>query len=203
MIGVILLIIVFGFVGTSTSANDTNATNTSQDDYVTMDSSAVTPMDDPTPGTTGTRPKVSISVTSAVNLGNNVIADGSEHFYPSATQVNVSASERTGWFVSNNDKLNLYVKASGDLVSASDSIPLTNLKYNGFNSTLAPTSFFRDYTKVKSWDFTYAWGDIGLFIVDWSSSANVQGNYYLTVPTGVSHGTYKTTVYYLAIIELQ
>ena len=42
LIWVIVLIIVFGFVGTSTSANDTNATNTSQN--ITMDSSAVTAM---------------------------------------------------------------------------------------------------------------------------------------------------------------
>ena len=196
LIGVMLLIIVFGFVGTSTSANDTNATNTSQN--ITMDSSAVTAMADPTPSSTGWSQEVSLQVTPSMNLS-NVIADGSEYTYPSATQVNASASEITYIWDSNNDKLNLYVKSSGDLTSSSDDIPLSNLKYNGFSNS--KTSFTTDYVKIESWAFSPSW--VFLLRYNWTASGTVNGNYYLTVPTGVSPGTYQTTVYYLAMIQQQ
>ena len=105
-------------------------------------------MADPTPSSTGWSQDVSLQVTPSMNLS-NVIADGSEYVYPSATQVNASASEITYIWDSNNDKLNLYVKSSGDLTSSSDDIPLSNLKYNGFSNS--KTSFTTDYVKIESW----------------------------------------------------
>lgn len=189
-----------GSLGISSSANDTNTTNmTTESNIAKLASSpSVTAVADPTPSTTGTSPSVSISVNSQVNLG-NVIADGSEYSYPSATQVNASASEITYIWDSNNDKLNLYVKASGDLTRSSDNIPLSNLKYNGFSNS--KTSFTTDYVKIESWTFSPSW--VFLLRYNWTASGNVSGNYYLTVPTGVSPGTYKTTVYYLAMIQQQ
>jgi hypothetical protein len=188
----------FGFVGTSSSANDTNVTNITNTSNVTRASSAVTALADPTPNVSGSSSTVSISVTSPINL-KNVIADGSTYNYTSVTQVNASATE-AGWFLYTlNDNLNLYVKASGDLASDSDIIPLNNLKYDGFsNSGLFQTSFSTDYAEINSWGFTYV---SGLLYTHWSTSANVNGNYYLTVPTGVSSGTYNTTVYYVAMIQ--
>lgn len=205
MVFVIVFGTFFGSLGTSSSANDTNTINTTNTTPVKnvnkmAASQSLTAMADPTPGTTGTNPSVSISVTPSVNLG-NVIADGSEYSYPSTTHVSVSATEETPWFTSNNDKLNLYVKSSGDFISASDSIPLSNFRYDGFsNSGLSKTSFTTDYVKVNSWGFTYT---LGLFVRYWSSSANVNGNYYLTVPAGSAAETYTTTVYYMAVIQLQ
>ncbi len=32
-------------------------------------------------------------------------------------------------------------------------------------------------------------------------SDNVNGNYYLTIPTGTTPGTYSTTIYYMAMIS--
>lgn len=190
----------FGSLGISSSANDNNTTNiTTESNSAKLASSpSVTAVVDPTPATTGTNPSVSISVNSPVNLG-NVIADGSEYSYSSATQVNVSASEITYIWDSNNDKLNLYVKSSGDLTSSSDDIPLSNLKYNGFSNS--KTSFTTDYAKIESWAFSPSW--VFLLRYNWTASGTVNGNYYLTVPKGVSPGTYQTTVYYLAMIQQQ
>ncbi|MBP2046796.1 hypothetical protein [Methanobacterium aggregans] len=201
---VLLLVLIvgfstfFGFVGTSSSANDTNVTNTTNDTNFTSDSFAVTDLDDPEPSATDPDADVSLEVTPSANLSNR-IADGSELPYPSVTQVNVTADETTWRWEQLNDKLNLYVKVTGDLISPSDSIPLDNFKYDGFsNSSLSKTSFKTDYNKVKSWNFQYT--NVLLWRT-WSVSDSVNGNYYLTVPMGSAGETYTTTVYYLVIIQ--
>lgn len=202
---VLLLVLIvsfstfFGFIGTSSSANDTNVTNITNTSKVTMASSAVTASADPTPSASGISPSVSISVSSPVDLG-NVIADGSTYNYIGVTQVNASASEITYIWNSNDDDLNLYVKASGDLTSPSDNIPLSNLQYDGFsNSSLSRTHFTTDYNQVKSWNFQ----STGSFLIweSWGVSASVNANYYLTVPTGIAGESYTTMIYYLAIIQ--
>jgi hypothetical protein len=201
---VLLLVLIvsfstfFGFVGTSSSANDTNVTNITNTSNVTRASSAVTALADPEPSATDPDAAVSLEVTPSTNLGDR-IADGSELSYPSVTQVNVTADETTWRWEQLNDKLNLYVKVTGDLISPSDSIPLNNFKYDGFsNSSLSKTSFTTDYNKVKSWNFQYT---NVLLWKTWSVSDSVNGNYYLTVPMGSAGETYTTTVYYLAIIQ--
>lgn len=184
----------FGFVGTSSSVNDTNTTNLTSTTNQTMSLLA-----DPTPSATGITPSVSMSVNSAADLG-NVVADGSTYNYTDVTQVNVAASEYVSTPPKTNDKLNLYVKASGDLVNDSDSITLDNLQYDGFsNSSLSKTSFLTDYSQVKTWSFTKGSKVDGYFEMLVSDSVNA--NYYLTVPVGVAGENYTTTVYYLAIIQ--
>ena len=200
----------FGFIGTASSVNDTNVTNATNTTNITMASSAVTAMADPTPSTTATNPSVSINITSSVNLS-TVVADGSEYPYSSVTQVNVSASEYNSNLPPNwpfygpsyaDDTLNLYTKATGDLVSSLDNISINNLKYSGFsNSSLPKTSFTNDYSKTNTWNIPYSSWDWGYWMSYYSISKSVNGNYYLTVPTGVSSGTYKTTIYYLAILQ--
>jgi hypothetical protein len=200
MVSIISLVAFFGFIGTSSSTNDTNTTNSTNTTNIanvaTASSSAVTAAADPTPSASGTNPSVSLSVNSPANLG-TVVADGSEYSYPKEANVTASANETTYILQSNTDKLNLYVKASGDLISPSDSIPLSNLKYDGFSTS--KTSFTTDYVEVESWRFSSTW--VPLFYLSWSASGSVNGNYYLTVPTGVAGETYTTTIYYLAIIQ--
>lgn len=198
LIGLVVLIIgfgtFFGSMGSSSSANDTNSTNitNSTDQTVSL-------MADPTPSVTGSNPSVSITVSSPVDLG-TVIADGSEYVYPSIVTVDVNALEYIPPPPKTNDKLNLYVKSSGDLFSDSDSIPLDNLEYDGFsNSALSKTSFLTDYVQAKSWSFTKGNKVGNNFEMVVSDSVNA--NYYLTVPAGVAGETYTTTVYYLAIIQ--
>lgn len=173
----------FGSMATSSSANDTNITNNSSNK--TNDSVEIMPM------ASGLAPEVSISVSSPINLGTE-IPDGLENSYPSITQVNASASE---WLTAADDRLNLYVRASGNFLSGSETIPLVNFKYNGYgNSSLPKTSFTTTNVRVQSWPLGGSW----LFR---SVSRTVYGNYYLTIPMGTPEGTYTTTIYYTAILE--
>lgn len=181
----------FGFVGTSSSANDTTNT-TNATNSINVMAEASTPSD-PTSSASGINPSVSLSVTSPVDL-DNVTADGSEYPYPSITQVSASASE-TGILAPITDNLNLFVKASGDLTSSLDTIPLSNFQYDGFSNS--KTFFTTGYVKIESWRFSSSLDSWPT----WTASGSVNGNYYLTVPTGSAAGTYTTTVYYLAIIQ--
>lgn len=186
----------FGFMGTSSSANDTNTTNLTDNTNSTPQS--LTASVDPPSNATGYDPSVSISVTPSADFG-TVIADGSE-YNNSETQVNVSATEFLDSNKKLNDKLYLYTKASGDLNGAYESIPLSNLEYDGFSSsTLTKTPFSMDYAKVTSWIFNKQPG--GGSYKEYDASASVTANYHLTVPAGAAGGTYTTTVYYLAVIQ--
>lgn len=172
----------FGSVATSSSANDTNITNNSSNK--TNDTASVGPM------AVGWDPQVSISVTSSINFGSQ-LPDGLESPYPSVTQVNVEASDRN---LLATETLNLYVRASGDLSSGNNKIPLNNLKYDGFsNSSLPKTSFTTTNTRIQSWP-------LERFLIWYSLSKSVTGNYYLTVPMGTNQGTYNTTIFYTAIL---
>lgn len=173
----------FGSMATSSSANDTNITNNSSN--MTNDSVEIMPM------ASGYNPQVSISVSSPINLGTE-IPDGLENSYPSITQVNASASQ---WFTNADDSLNLYVRASGNFLSGSETIPLVNFRYDGYgNSTLPKTSFTTTNARVQSWPLGGSW-------LYRSVSRTVNGNYYLTIPMGTPEGTYTTTIYYTAILE--
>lgn len=173
----------FGSVATSSSANETNITNNSSNK--TNDSVVIMPM------ASGFSPQVSLSVSSPINLGTE-IPDGLENSYPSITQVNASASE---WFTTADDRLNLYVRASGNFINGNETIPLANFKYDGYgNSTLPKTSFTTNNVRVQSWPLGGSW-------IFRSVSRTVYGNYYLTIPMGSAEGTYTTTIYYTAILE--
>lgn len=172
----------FGSVATSSSANDTNITNNSSNK--TNDTVSVGPM------AVGWDPQVSISVTSSINFGSQ-LPDGLESPYPSVTQVNVEASDRN---LLATETLHLYVRASGDLSNGNQKIPLNNLKYDGFsNSSLPKTSFTTTNTRIQSWP-------LERFLIWYSLSKSVTGNYYLTVPMGTNQGTYNTTIFYTAIL---
>jgi hypothetical protein len=172
----------FGSVATSSSANDTNITNNSSNK--TNDTVSVGPM------AVGWDPQVSISVTSSVNFGSQ-LPDGLESPYPSVTQVNVEASDSN---LLVTETLQLYVRASGDLSSGNNKIPLNNLKYDGFsNSSLPKTSFTTSNTRIQSWP-------LERFLIWYYLSKSVNGNYYLTVPMGTNQGTYNTTIFYTAIL---
>ena len=166
----------FGSIGTSSSANDTN--NTTNITQQTIASQV-------TPQSRGWFPSVSLDVTPAVDSGNRV-SDGLEIAYPSVTQINASGSE---WFPG-SDTLNLYVRASGNFVSGSNTILLNNFKYDGFsNSALSKTSFTTTNSQIQSWS-----------MASWSVDETVYGNYYFTVPMGSTDGTYTTTVYYTVML---
>lgn len=171
----------FGSVATSSSANETNITNNSS--KINNNSSSITPM------STGWDPQVSISVSPSINLGNR-IADGLESSHLSVTQVNATGSD----FNIQRETLNLYVRATGDLSDGTYTIPLNNLKYDGFsNSSLPKTSFTTTNARIQSWPLEgFLWVSV---------SKSVYGNYYLTVPMGTASGTYSTTIIYTAMLD--
>lgn len=174
----------FGSVGTSSSANDTNITNNSSNST----NNTTKPIQ---LAASGISPQVSISVTSPVDLGTK-LPDGLETSYSSIVQVNATGSE---WLTAADDHLNLYVRSSGDFSNGSYTIPINNLKYNGFsNSTLAKTSFTTTNALVRSWALEGSW-------LYRSVDVSVTGNYYMTVPLGTTGGVYTTNIYYTAIIE--
>lgn len=182
---IIILFILFSstfFVSLniSSSANETNQTNKTN---ITKNITA------PSPQAVGLFPSVSIQVTpQSLNLG-SLVSDGVENSYLSCTKVKLSASQ---WF--SDGTLTLYVKANGDLLSDSNSINLNNLKYDGFsNSNLNKNVFTTSYSSVKSWDMTGS--------IYFSVSDNINGNYYLTIPTGTTPGTYSNNIYYMAMIS--
>ena len=169
----------FGSVATSSSANDTNVTNNTTNNT----------SKEITLAARGAFPSVSLDVTSSVDLGTQV-PDGSEISYPSFVQVNASAWE----LFPQGDNLNVYVRASGDFISGSNNIALSNFKYDGFsNSNLTKTSFTTTNTRIQSWPMGN--GLVG------SITRSVYGNYYMTIPMGSAEGTYTTTIYYTAILE--
>lgn len=120
----------------------------------------------------------SVSPTS-VNLG-NLPADNSERSFPGRTNISVSALGST----------DLYVRASGDFISTSNSsntIALSNFQYDGFKNTgLTKRPFTTNDVLVKTWT--------GFFVSD-----TVPVNYYLRVPIGTEPGTYTVTIYYTAV----
>ena len=113
---------------------------------------------------------------NTLNLG-TVQADNSETSFLGRTSISVTALGTT----------DLYVRASGNLVSSTDNIALSNFQYDGFNNaTLTKRPFTTTDTRVRRWT--------GIFISD-----TVPVNYYLRVPTGTDPGTYSVTVYYTAV----
>lgn len=170
-------------VGASNSANQTNqsgnnSTNITMNNSVNLNPEAV-----------GILPSVSIQVTpQTFNFGSR-IGDGLEQSYINSTQITLSASQ---WF--STGTLNLYISSNGDLNNGSSTIKLNNFKYDGFsNSALNKPALTISNVLVNSWDLQGA--------IYYSVSANVNGNYYLTVPLGTTPGIYGTNVYYTAMIN--
>lgn len=116
---------------------------------------------------------------NSLNLG-TLYPDNVEMSFPSVTSVSILSFGST----------DLYVRASGNFISttnSSNTINLSNFKYDGFkNSALSKSSFTTSDVLVKSWD--------GIIISD-----TVPVNYYLTIPTGTDPGTYTVTIYYTAV----
>jgi hypothetical protein len=207
---IILMILVIGLgtftsFGTSISSNDINVTNTTNSTNTTSKTSSLVTLAAAAPSSSS---YTSLTVTpSSVDLG-SVLADNSETFYPSQTTIEVCAGD----FVSFN-RLNLYVKSAGDLDSGSDTIPINNLKYDGFgSSSLQKTSFYTNYNLVTYWNaqnFKYRNYRVYYVASDYDIYGNTiylspittAANYYLTVPFGTSPGTYQTTIEYIAIFD--
>ncbi len=123
--------------------------------------------------------RASVTVSpSTVNLG-TLMPDGTEHSYPGVTTVSV-----TDWgFIFDT---NLYVRASGAFVNTADpssTIPLSNFKYDN-PDTGSKTSFTTSSTLIRTWtSFLILNDDVSL-------------NYYLTIPTFTTNGSYTTTITY-------
>ena len=121
---------------------------------------------------------ISVNVTpSSVNFG-TLNADGNEHSYTN-TDVTVTA---IGF------STNLYIKASGDLSSGTNTIPLSNLEYSCADSdpVISETGFTTTNTLIDSYSY---------FLIN-SKTYNVY--YYLTIPPGTDSGNYNTTITYTA-----
>lgn len=198
----------FGYIGTASSVNDTNTTHAKVTKITKIGSNS---------GTTGrlmapaaAKPSKNsftyLSVTpTTLDLG-SALADNSERSYPAATTIETCAGDFNSF-----NSLNLYVKASGDMNSGTGSIPINNLKFDGFgSSSLQKTSFNKGYHLLTSWKTQYDyWYEVYYVASDLSyyggtiylTPINTTANYYLTVPFGTSPGTYQVTITYLAIFD--
>ncbi len=122
---------------------------------------------------------VSVTETpSTINFG-SLVADGVEHTYINATNVTVSAVGITA---------DLYVSASDDFKSGSNSIPLSNFKYTSLDSSYTTTK--KSFTTSNELVGTYAYLLVG--------SKTYHMNYFLTIPEGTEPGTYTTKITYTA-----
>ncbi|MBC7100450.1 MAG: hypothetical protein H5T40_02280 [Methanobacteriales archaeon] len=118
----------------------------------------------------------SVSVTpSTLNLG-TVPPDGIERSYQNAATVTV-----TYFWAFDDDHLS--VRATGDLIGANGSIPLSNLKFSTSNVTK------RSFTTTNYIIANYSgpWGIL-----------RVPMNFYITVPSYTDPGTYSVTIIYTA-----
>ena len=148
---------------------DNNTTNNTTNPSLNNSNITVEPM--------SARASVTVS-PSTVNLG-TVMPDGTLHSYPGITTVTV-----TDWgLIFDTD---LYVRASGAFLNTADpssTIPLSNFQYDN-PTTGSRTSFTTSNTLVDSWtSFLYL-------------QETVSMNYYLTIPTFTTNGTYITTIIY-------
>jgi len=117
----------------------------------------------------------SVSVTpSTLNLG-TVPPDGIERSYQNAATVTVT------YILAFDD--HLYVRATGDLIGANGSIPLSNLKFSTSN---VPK---RSFTTTNYIIANYS-GLLG--------TLTVPMNFYITVPSYTDPGTYSVTIIYTA-----
>ncbi len=148
---------------------DNNTTNNTTGPSLNNSNVTVEPM--------SARASVTVS-PSTVNLG-TVMPDGSLHSYPGIATVTV-----TDWgLIFDTD---LYVRASGAFVNTADpssTIPLSNFQYDN-PTTGSRTSFTTSNELVKTWTS---------FLI---MQRTVSMNYYLTVPTFTTNGTYTTTIMY-------
>lgn len=167
----ILIVSIFSvYADDSNSSNITgNSTSTNITKTNVTKNAAVQPM------------SIWVSVTetpSTINFG-SLMADGVEHTYINATNVTVSAVGITA---------SLYVSASGDFKSGSNSIPLSNFKYTSPDSSSTTTK--KSFTTSNELVGTYAYLLVG--------SKTYHMNYFLTIPEGTEPGTYTTKITYTA-----
>lgn len=117
---------------------------------------------------------------STVNLG-TLMPDGTQHSYPGITTVRVTDS---GLLY----RTTLSVKASGAFVNTRDpssTISLSNFMYDNPQSG-AKTAFTTGTVQIDQWT-GWIFGPV---------DETVSMNYYLTIPTFTTNGTYTTTITY-------
>lgn len=212
LILVIILVIsfssFFGFIGTASSVNDTNPTHVNVTKITKIGSSGSTTgrLMAPAAAKPSKNSFTYLSVTpSTLDLG-PALADNSKRSYPAATTIETCAGDFNSF-----NSLNLYVQASGAMSSGTDTIPVSNLKYDGFgDSSLQKTSFTTAYHRVTSWKTQYNyWYDVYYVAsgISYGSGTiyltpiTTTANNYLTVPFGTSPGTYQVNITYLAIFD--
>ncbi len=153
------------YADSSNSSNSTNGTNSTN---VTK-SAVVKPM---------SIGDVSIVVTPQnIDFG-PLAADGSEHAYSGATNVTVNTSLIISGTFS--------VRATGNFISGSNTIPLTNFKYTCPGSINVETPFTTSNQLIDDYSWNWEWNHKYIM------------NYYLTIPINTNPGTYSTTIIYTA-----
>ena len=157
------------------STNSSNATNTTNTTNVTQNlggNAIVQPMSLST----------SITVTpDTVNMG-PWDADGAEHYISNAATVRVRA---TNFIFGGGGTLS--VRATGDFTSGTNSIPLSNFKFE-CPGNVSKTQFTTSNSQIDDYSPPF----IG------SITNTYHINYYLTVPVSADSGTYSTTIIYTA-----
>jgi hypothetical protein len=157
----------------SNQTNDTNATNSTTNGTKNVASDGII---QPMSLTT------SISVTPQnINLG-TWPADGTEHTITNAATVQVNASN----FIFGGDG-QLRVRASGDFASGTNTIPLSNFKFD-CPGNITKTTFTTSDIVIDDYSPP--------FIGTIRNTYHI--NYYITVPPGTYPGTYSTTIIYTA-----
>ena len=157
------------YADSSNSSNATNITNTTNVTKNVTKSAVVKPM---------SIGDVSIVVTPQnIDLG-PLAADGSEHAYSGATNVTVNTSLIVSGTFS--------VRATGNFISGSNTIPLNNFKYTCPGDINVETPFTTSNQLIDDYSWNWEWNHKYIM------------NYYLTIPINTNPGTYSTTIIYTA-----
>lgn len=86
-----------------------------------------------------------------------------------------------------NVKIGLSTYASGALSNGNETIPLANMLYSDYSSSVADTAFTTTSASVKTWATP-----------DQASTPTVPVTYKITVPWNTQPGTYTATIYHVA-----
>ena len=179
MFVVLLILSVITISVISVSADDLNSSNSTDN---STNSTNVTKNLTKNAGIQPMSLSTSISVTPKTADFGNLTADGTEHNITNAATVQVNA---TNFIWGGGGTLS--VRASGDFINGTNSIPLSNFKYE-CPGNVSKTSFTTDDSPIDQ----YAPPFIGTI----RNTYHI--NYYLTVPTNTYPGTYSTTIIYTA-----
>ena len=152
------------------SSNVTNSTNSTNVTKSVTNNAVIQPMS----------VFISLDVSPTAVTVTNLMADGTER------SIGTTTAHVQSWLGSGN----LYVSSSGDFISSTDNIPLSNFKFECTNSN--PVVNKRSFTTS---DYSISRYSSGL-LTPYDYTYNI--NYYLTVPVGTAPGTYTTTITYTA-----